>query len=522
MIKYTEIEAALGVKTLMTREQQAAIENWYRVAIDGEPCNGDPDTKPMGLPAAICAELARLTTLELEAKVEGSPRADWINRKLQRAISPRRRRILAVALALGSGVWKPYQAGNDIGVSFTNATAIYPISTTAEGQLAEAVFVNRIREDDNYYHRLEWMHLLRGPEDYHGTELALLDEFGVSAITKYPCVQVINLAFRSSSPDSLGSRTNLEARTEWAEVEPVAYLPGLEALPCGYFVTPIVNTVDPDSEMGAAMFSPAIPQIIDADVQFTRLDWEYEGGELAVDVDDQYLAPTDATGQHMTNEESLRKYGVPLAALNKQAPQHKDRLYRGLNVETGIADGSTFYQVFSPSLRDGSYLTGLNQYLRQVEQKAGLSYGVLSQVSEVERTATEIISSKQKLYATVSDLQAALEEALRELITALDFWADQVDSAPPRGKINVSFHWDDSIILDRLTEMSQWQAELQLGLRSKVEYRQHFYGEDEATAQAAVAAITQENMAADILQGVLNNGNQNTRKNQAGKRSTAP
>ena len=47
-----------------------------------------------------------------------------------------------------------------------------------------------------------------------------------------------------------------------------------------------------------------------------------------------------------------------------------------------------------------------------------------------------------------------------------------------------------------------------VGLRGKAEYRQHFYGEDEATAQKAIAAIQQESVAADILQGVLTGGNQ--------------
>ena len=69
--------------------------------------------------------------------------------------------------------------------------------------------------------------------------------------------------------------------------------------------------------------------------------------------------------------------------------------------------------------------------------------------------------------------------------------------------------------------MAQWQAELQMGLRSKVEYRQHFYGEDEATAQKAIAAIQEESVAADILQGVLTGGNQNgnqDNKNGNGKK----
>ena len=53
MIDYNQIEAELGVQTMMTDKQQAAIENWYRVAIIGDACNRDPDTKALGLPAAI-------------------------------------------------------------------------------------------------------------------------------------------------------------------------------------------------------------------------------------------------------------------------------------------------------------------------------------------------------------------------------------------------------------------------------------------------------------------------------------
>ena len=77
---------------------------------------------------------------------------------------------------------------------------------------------------------------------------------------------------------------------------------------------------------------------------------------------------------------------------------------------------------------------------------------------------------------------------------------------PGKGKLNIAFKWDDSIILDRLTEMAQWQQEVSMGLRSKAEYRMHFFGEDEETATQAVQSIQQEAGAADILKGVLDNG----------------
>ena len=111
MISHSDIENIIGTRSLVSDQMQRAIEDWYAAAIEGEPLDHNPDTLSLDLPAVICSELSRLTTLELEAKVEGSARANWINAQLQQVLSPRRRRILSVAMALGSGIWKPYQSG---------------------------------------------------------------------------------------------------------------------------------------------------------------------------------------------------------------------------------------------------------------------------------------------------------------------------------------------------------------------------------------------------------------------------
>lgn len=88
MINHADIENIIGCKTLVTDRMQQAIEGWYDAAINGLPLSRDPETLSLGLPAVICSELARLTTLELDAKVEGSPRADWVNTQLQRVLAP--------------------------------------------------------------------------------------------------------------------------------------------------------------------------------------------------------------------------------------------------------------------------------------------------------------------------------------------------------------------------------------------------------------------------------------------------
>lgn len=72
MINHADIENIIGCKTLVTDQMQRAIEDWYDAAISGLPLDKNPETLTLDLPALICAELARLTTLELEVTVEGS------------------------------------------------------------------------------------------------------------------------------------------------------------------------------------------------------------------------------------------------------------------------------------------------------------------------------------------------------------------------------------------------------------------------------------------------------------------
>ena len=43
--------------------------------------------------------------------------------------------------------------------------------------------------------------------------------------------------------------------------------------------------------------------------------------------------------------------------------------------------------------------------------------------SLINKTATEIVSSKQRMYSTVKDIQGALESALNNLIYAMSVWA---------------------------------------------------------------------------------------------------
>lgn len=107
------------------------------------------------------------------------------------------------------------------------------MSHDIEGSLTEGVFIDTIQDNENYYHRLEWLHVLESRRDLRDEELAQLEDNDLDAPVQFPCVKVVNMAFRSSTQDSLGSPDELSIRPEWDEIQPVAYLSGLEKLPGG-------------------------------------------------------------------------------------------------------------------------------------------------------------------------------------------------------------------------------------------------------------------------------------------------
>ena len=152
-----------------------------------------------------------------------------------------------------------------------------------------------------------------------------------------------------------------------------------------------------------------------------------------------------------------------------------------------------FYQIFSPEIRDSSLFNGFNQILRRIEFACGLAYGTLSDVQDEDRTATEVLFSKQRSYSFVSQIQESLQNALEDLIKAMDVWASLYKLAPA-GTYDVSFNFDDSLIVDSKTENQLMMQEATSGLIRKEIYLMKRYGvtEDQAKEMLPETVITPE------------------------------
>ena len=174
--------------------------------------------------------------------------------------------------------------------------------------------------------------------------------------------------------------------------------------------------------------------------------WEYEGSELAV----------DASADVMNN---------------KKMDRHEKRLYRSHDIDT--IDGSMF-NVFSPAIRDTSLFNGFNRILQRIEFNCGLAYGTISEPALIEKTATEIISSKQRSYTHVTALQKNLETAFNQLVYAMSVYAGLYHLSDTAYEL--SCNWGDSVLEDTEKEFQRRMQMVSAGILSKEQFVSWYFG----------------------------------------------
>lgn len=530
MIGKETIQEVLHVTPIISTEMVNAINLWTRMYEGNSPwlkapTDEDPSTvKSLGLPQLIASEKARTALIEFESEIttpikdvkpatpnfmnennigtDGKPepmvathvvtedvpkgpteRAEYLNRqyaKLKEAL----RVQIEYGIAKGGLVIKPYpvkhgkneqntdmltgsitdKAMNEeytIEFDYIQANEFFPLAFDASGKITEAAFIQRKVDKDVVYSRLE----------YHKLD------------TDENSVTVINKAYKTkssvSSPDYLGEEIPLTEVPEWAMFSPETKVAHVNRLLFAYFKMPEANTIDTHSPLGVSGFDKVKGLIAEADKQYSRLLWEFEGGELAIDIDRQAL-------KWLENPDDPEKGHSVMGSLQQ-------RLYRKVDLN----DDNT-YNVFSPQLRDQSLINGLNCILMRIEDGAGISRGTLSDVTSEAKTATELRMLRIRSYETNAHIQKAIEHALEDAIYVMNTYCTLYDITPD-GEYEVSYEWDDSIINDTDTELTKRMILIQNGIASKLETRMWYFGETERQAREALMRVQEESLESVAL-----------------------
>lgn len=407
----------IAVTDLMMRH----ISEWDRM-YSGKASWLSDDVISLRLEQAIVREFANITLNEMTATVTDK----YIDKIFQTAIKDINQN-LQKALASGAMIIKPL-GGNKI--QYVPQTGFIPIEYDVNGRLMKVIFpeIKQI-SDHEYFIRLE----------YHSLDVK-------KGLT------ITNRVFRSSSIDYLGKEIALKSVSEWSDLMESVTYPLMKRPAFGYYVNPIANTID-GGHGGVSIFDSASELIRLADIQFGRLDWEFESAERAIYVDDTVIRPVKTASV-------LRDFEVP---------KLKDRLFRGLN-NSGVTQD--FFKEFSPPLREENFIKGLEEYKRAIEFTVGLSYGDISNPQSVEKTATEIKAAKKRKYNTVSAIQNNLKTCLEDLVYALAFF-----NAMTQRRYEFICNFKDSILVDEETERQQDRNDVSMGIMRPEEYRAKWYGE---------------------------------------------
>ena len=199
-----------------------------------------------------------------------------------------------------------------------------------------------------------------------------------------------NKLYRSSSEGALGQSVPLTELPQYADLaEEYTFPKPVGSVGISWLKTPVANCVD-GSQDGVSVYAAAVGLIENINRNEAQINGEFERGKSKI------IASADML--EFDSDGKRKKLRSDFFTALDAAPE-----------DIGIT-------IFSPALREQSYLALKTEYLRNVENIIGLKRGLLSEVEAAERTATEVTSSEGDYNLTIIEFQKMWEDALREAV----------------------------------------------------------------------------------------------------------
>lgn len=436
MFDTAEIQKALGIKIYSSPEMNVNMLRWLDLYSDNFEY-GNERIKNIGLPLAISSEFARLAMTEFSCSL-ANPSAD---RDFQ-LFADKLNNAVEIGCAVGGLIFKPYVSNNRIYTDIVKQSDFFPVKYNSYG-ITAAVLPEQITDGTRIYTRLEY----HDYSEYTGTH------------------SVFNKCYCSSDISSLGSECSLKSVPQWSELKENHIFYNVPSPLFSFFRTPFSNHIDFSSPLGISVFSNAVDLIKQADEHWERILWEFESSERAIDATEDIFRMKD---------------GKP------QLPKGRERMFRTYDIMSS-ADSRPFIETFSPEIRDSSLFNGFNRILQRIEFNCGLAYGTISDISNVEKTAEEIKTSKQRSYANISMIQQNLKSALENLAASYGYLLS-CDSS-------LACTFGDSVLEDTEKEFQRRLQMVTAGILSKEQFISWYFG---CSADEAVKYLPQ---TADLFGG---------------------
>ena len=451
MIFQSKAESEFQIKPITTEEMSQFINKCADI-YKGYPWWKSKDIKTVNFARSVCEETARLTTLAINIKIDGSTRAQWLQKQID-DIYFKLRDWVEYGCAFGTIVLKPNGQTIDI-ITPNDFMVVSQRNTKIDGM----VFVNKAVSNDgkSFYTRLEYHRFLND---------------GIYAIT--------NKCYKGANEDDITTEVDIES-TPWSNLQEETWIKDIEKPLYAVLKTPSANHIEITSPLGLPIYAGALQELQDLDVAYSRNAEEILESRRIVLLDSDRLIDT----------------GASVKGLNSNTFEAKrDRLDLPKYVRNVMGDGTTtFYEEINPSLNTEVRLSGINALLSQIGFKCGFSNGyfVFNEKTGMV-TATQVESDDRRTIQFIKDMRDSLQSCLDDLIYALDKFADLYDLSP-FGTYKVVYDFGDitySYELDKQTWWSYVQAGKMPFWRYLVKFEN--FSEEEAKAIQSETEVQEEN-----------------------------
>ena len=383
-------QEAFGASDKTTKAMRDAISDWFTLYYRSDAQNGEDP----------CQRIAYTVVSKLVRAVFGEYAATGGNEFLQgvlQALYGVRQQAVMLALVGGECYLKPWPEGESFRFTLIPRDRLLVFGRDADGMPTDVGTMEQATLGNAWYTLLE-----RRSVDGQGY------------------LTVENRLYRSLTEGMLGTPVPLSSHPDYAALqEKFTYQTPVGSVGLVRVKTPMLNCVDGSGE-GVSVYAAACGLIRAIDKNEHQLSEEFRRGESRV------FASAD-----------LLRDG-----------QLQDSLFVGLDEDPERLP----ITVFSPQLRQQSFLQRKQEYLRNVESLISIKRGLLCDANVDQRTATEISASETEHALTVLDFQGMWETAVRDAAALCVCLGTLYGLGAQDGEVVID--WGNGVLFD---EEKRWQ-----------------------------------------------------------------
>ena len=392
-----------------------AIKDWFWLYYLQEPTKDEDPCQQ--IPYTIVRKLTKTTFSEYSATSK-----DTFAAPVLAALGKKRDEAMQLALIGGEALLKPVPTKKGFRFNVIKRINVLVFGRDDEGTPTDIGTVETTVRDKFYYNLLE-----RRTVDQNGY------------------LTIKNALYRSYNESDLGQPVALSTLPQYADLPDVyTFQKPIGSIGLVSIRTPIENCVD-GTEDAVSVYAAATGLIHNINRNEAQLNGEFERGKSKI------IASADMFKKDKQGRSVIQ-----------------DDVFVGLDDDQETV-GIT---IFSPELREKSFLARKQEYLRNVESVIGLKRGLLSEVEAVERTAKEITSSEGDYSLTIGDFQQMWESAVNEALRLCGVLGQmyRIPGAHEVAEDQVVISWGNGVLFDEEKTRQRMLGEVQANLLQPERY----------------------------------------------------